>query len=152
MFLILFADDIDIFADSETNLQSSLDLLYDYCNRWKLLVKTSTTNILISRKGGRIRANLQFKYGENNIEIVHRFVYLGIVFTTSGCFADAQNTLPGQGLKAIFKMNKYLYKFTDVSVKHRLELFDKLVLPICNCSEVWGFHPGVTIEGVNTIL
>lgn len=150
MFLILYADDIVIFADSETDLQSSLDLLYNYRNRWKLLVNTLKTKILIFRKGGRLRANLQFKYGENNIEIVNRFVYLGTVFTTSGCFADAQNTFAGQGLKAIFKMNEYLYRFTDVSVKHRLELFDKLILPIFNCSEVWGFHPGAAIERVHT--
>jgi hypothetical protein len=71
---------------------------------------TLNTKILIFRKVGRLRGYLQFKYGENNIEIVNRFVYLGIVFSTSGCFADAQNTLAVQRLKAILKMNKYLYE------------------------------------------
>ncbi len=43
---------------------------------------------------------------------------------------NAQKTLAGQALKALFKMNRYLYKLTDISVMHILELFDKLVLPI----------------------
>ena len=40
----------------------------------------------------------------------------------------------------IFKTNTHLYKFTSISVSHRIELFDKLILPILNyASEVWGF-------------
>ena len=47
--------------------------------------------------------------------------------------------LSGQALKAIFKMNKHLYKFTSISVSHIIKLFDKLILPILNyASEVWG--------------
>ena len=44
-------------------------------------------------------------------------------------------------------MNKNLYKFTSISVSHRIELFDKLILPILNyASEVWGFVHGEVIE------
>jgi hypothetical protein len=65
-------------------------------------------------------------------------------------FSEAQNTFSGQAQKAIFKMNKYLYKFTNISVQHRLQLFDKLVLPILNnSSEVWGFIHGNAIERTN---
>ena len=53
-------------------------------------------------------------------------------------------------MKAMFSMNKYLHKFTDISVLHRLELFDKLVSPILNYScEVWGFIEGSAIERVH---
>ena len=56
MFLINFICRrycIVIFADSETELQISLDLLYYYCNRWKLLVNTAKTKVLVFKKGGR---------------------------------------------------------------------------------------------------
>ena len=44
-------------------------------------------------------------------------------------------------------MNKYLYRFTQISVDHRLELFDKLITPILNYgSEIWGFQKGDVIE------
>ena len=79
-------------------------------------------------------------YEHQVIEIVKTYKYLGIVFTTGGSFSEAQNTLAGQAQKAIFKLNKYLYKFTFVAPKHKLELFDKLISPILNYScEVWGF-------------
>ena len=31
-----------------------------------------------------------------------------------GAFAEAQNALSGQAQKVIFKLNKYLYKFTYI--------------------------------------
>lgn len=122
-------------------------MLFEYCNKWKLIVNTSKTKIMIFRKGGQLPANTRFHYGDTILEIVSKFVYLGILFTTRRSFSGAQNTLAGQGLKALFKMNKYLRKFTNISVKHKLELFDKLVLHILNYGcEVWGFHLGNAIE------
>ena len=53
---------------------------------------------------------LFFYYDGIPVEIVKHFTYLGIFF-----FAEAQITLSGQAQKAIFKLNKYLYKFTFIS-------------------------------------
>ena len=66
------------------------------------------------------------------MEVVGKFTYSGVVFSTGGSFTEAQKTLSGQALKAMFKMNKHLYKFTSILVSHRIELFDKLILPILN--------------------
>ena len=53
-------------------------------------------------------------------------------------------------MKAIFKLNKYLRKFTTIKIRHKLELFDKLVLPILNYGcETWGFHSGNALERVH---
>ena len=63
------------------------------------------------------------------------FSYLGIVFTSGGSFSLAR-----QAQKAILKLYCYLIKFTDVTPKHTLDLFDKLVSPILKyAAEVWGF-------------
>ncbi len=58
------------------------------------------------------------------IEIVNTFSYLGILFTTGGSFSETQSVLAGQAQKALFKLNKYLYKFTEITVVHRITLFD----------------------------
>ena len=75
---------------------------------------------------------------------------MGIVFSTGGSFSHAQLTLSGQALKGIFKMNKQLNKFTNLTVKHRIDLYDKLIYPMLSyCSEVWGFVEGTQIERVH---
>ena len=52
MFMLLYADDIVIFANSAEELQQSLDLLLNYCNIWKLTVNVARTKVMVFRKGG----------------------------------------------------------------------------------------------------
>ena len=62
---------------------------------WKLTVNTDKTKIMIFRKRGNLPRNLSFSYEGNNIEIVGKFVYLGITFTTRGSFNETHKTLSG---------------------------------------------------------
>ena len=150
MFMLLYADDIVIFSNTAEELQYGLNLLSEYCAKWKLKVNVSKSKILIFRAGGLLPRNLSFSYEGEVLEIVKSFKYLGIVFTAGGSFSEAQNTLAGQAQKAIFKLNKYLYKFTFISPEHKLELFDKLISPILNYScEVWGFCQAQAVERVH---
>ena len=58
LFLLLYADDIVLFAHSPDELQSLLETLQNYCIRWKLTVNTSKTKIVIFRKGDRLPRDL----------------------------------------------------------------------------------------------
>ena len=150
LFLLLYADDIGIFSKNAEELQAGLDLLVNYCNRWKLKVNVDKTKIMVFRNGGVLPRKLMFYYNGQQLEIVNKFRYLGVVFTPGGSFSECQNTLAGQGQNAIFQLNKYLYKFTFLSPRHKLELFDKSILPILNYGgEVWGFSQANTIERVH---
>ena len=75
---------------------------------------------------------------------------LVLLFTVGGSFSEAKITLAGQAKKANFQLNKYLYKFTFLPPRHKLYLFDKLILPILNYgSEVWGFSKATAVERVH---
>ena len=93
LFLLLHADDIVIFSESVTGLQNGLNILHDYCNKWKLSVNIDKSKVVIFRKGGRIGRDVSFKYGETELEIVSKYTYLGIVFTSGVLFNSAQSTL-----------------------------------------------------------
>ena len=84
LFLLLYADDIVIFFESNDGLQKGLNILYEYCQRWKLTVNPIKSKIIFFRKGSRLPQNLSFRYGDTNLEIVNKFIYLGIVFTSGG--------------------------------------------------------------------
>ena len=54
IFLLMYADDIVLFSETEDGLQSGLNVLHDYCQKWKLTVNTQKTKIVIFRKGGTV--------------------------------------------------------------------------------------------------
>ena len=150
LFILLYADDIVIFSSSPEGLQNGLNNLDAYCKRWKLKVNTIKTKVIVFRKAGMLPRSLNFTFDNIVLEIVSKFTYLGVVFTSGGSFTEMQNTLAGQARKALFLLEKYVYKFTTLTVTHMIDLFDKLIFPILNyCSEVWGFIQANAVERVH---
>ena len=84
LLLLLYADDIVLFGKTAEELQKSLDILEESCDRWKLTVNKSKSKIVIFRIGGKLPANLQFNYKGSKLNIVNKFCYLGIVLTSGG--------------------------------------------------------------------
>jgi len=111
IFPLLYANDIVLFADSKAELQTSLNVLYNYCQKWKLVGNTNKKKLMVFKKRIRLSNNLKFYYNNLEIESVNKVTYLGIVFSIGGSFSHAQLTLSGQTLKGIFKMNKQLNHF-----------------------------------------
>ena len=76
LFLIMYADDTALLAESASNLQNMLNLFHEYCHKWKLKVNIDKTKIMICSKG-RLPTNINFKYGNKELEIEKDFLYLG---------------------------------------------------------------------------
>lgn len=52
------------------------------------------------------------------------------MFASGGSFRSAQQTLSDKAQKAVFKLKRFLYQYSDgTGVKHTLDLFDNLVSP-----------------------
>lgn len=54
IFLLLYADDIVIFPETPEDARTSLDILYDYCQKWNLKVNIDNSKVMVFRKGGKI--------------------------------------------------------------------------------------------------
>ena len=70
VFMLLYADDIVIFGKSANELQEGLNVLSEYCQKWKLTVNAAKTKAMVFRKGGVLPRNLGFYYEGNRIQIV----------------------------------------------------------------------------------
>ena len=91
---------------------------------WKLKVNVNKTKIMVFRSGGILRRNLSFLYERKQIEIVQKFTYLGLIFTTGDSFSETFELLAGQARKAMFNLNKCLHWFTQITPKHYLCLIN----------------------------
>ena len=74
-------------------------------------MNTAKTKIMVFRKGGRLPLDMKFYYNKEDLDLVNRFVYLGLVFTCRGVFTNAQKMLGEQGRKSVFKIMKYIHPF-----------------------------------------
>ena len=138
IFCLLYADDTLVLAESDIQLQRALDSLHIYCNKWSLKVNIDKTKVIIF-SAGRIRKYKSFKFGENSIDVVDDYVYLGTTFNFNGKFHKAI-------AKQVLQAKKAYYGLLTKVKKHNLDadvfidLVEKLVIPtLLYGSEIWGF-------------
>jgi predicted HTH domain antitoxin len=77
IFVMLYADDTILLAESAENLQVQLNAFVD---NWEMKVNVDKTKIMVFGFG-KLRQNLKFTYENVDIEIVKQFNYLGVIFT-----------------------------------------------------------------------
>ena len=139
IILLLFADDMVIIGKTPNELQKSLDLLKLYCDKSGLKVNIDKTKTMVFRKRGRILSNEKWFYGNELLETVNNFNYLGTYFNYTGTFCLNQEMLAGKGLKAL---NLFMYKLKKYGLSPGIlcQVFDAFVSSILNYGcEVWRF-------------
>lgn len=95
---------------------------------------------------GKIRAFPEFKIGEENIEVVPDYNYLGVVFNYNGLFNKQINKQVVQANRALYALNVKSQKLI-LPIDTQLELFDKIIKPILTYgSEIWGLCNSNQIE------
>ena len=87
--------------------------------------------------------------GDNKIEIIKQYKYLGVVFSSTGSFLNTRKHIAEQARKA---MHLLFMCINNLSLPLDLQLkqFDNTVLPIlCYGSEIWGFEDIKLIENIH---
>lgn len=77
---LLYADDVSLLAESKEDLQIMLNVLYNWCCRWRLTINESKTQILHFRKKQKPRSPKAFSCDNLNLEYTSLYKYLGFVF------------------------------------------------------------------------
>ena len=149
IFYLLFADDLVLIAETKIKLQRLLNELDLYCTKHKLTVNLGKTNIVVFRRGGRLRNYEKWFYRNQQIKVVSYFKYLGVVLSCSGLWSKAQLTLAEQAAKALFSVISQLKAIGDVPIRICFKIFDSKISPILSyCCEVWGYIPAPDIERI----
>jgi hypothetical protein len=139
MFVLLYADDTIVLAESEEELQKALNAVYEYCNIWKLTVNTSKTKVVVFSKGKIKRCPSFFLFGDEHVEVVDDYIYLGTTMNYNGRFNKAIHKQVVQAKRAMFSLLTKARRL-DLPVDIQCELFEKMIVPILLYgSEVWGF-------------
>ena len=88
---MLFADDIILMAATIAGLQNQMNVLHDCTQRLHLNVNLSKTKVMIFRKGSNLSNKEQWVFGNQRLEVVKSYKYLGFILSTKLSFDVATN-------------------------------------------------------------
>ena len=133
----MYADDVILIASTPVGLQNLLDTVNGFCTNWRLTVNaTKSKCITFSRKNKKNKRDI-FTIGDNLLENVCQFTYLGVDISASGSLKASMNSLCTKANKAKYALNN-IAKLKRFPVKTTIRLFDAAILPILTYgSEVW---------------
>ena len=142
----MYADDTIILADSKDNLQLALNALRSYCEKWKLEINCSKTKITIFSRSKINHTNFNFTYGNQTIETIDNYKYLGVILNYNGSFKLALDNLRSQASRAMYSLISKSRRL-GLPIKDQLHLFDSIVSPIMlyGC-EIWGYSDVSILE------
>ena len=103
LFILLYADDSVIFSETPENLQLLLTRSKHYCDKWKLKLNAKKCKIIIFSRG-KVRKYPKFYIGEDNVEVVSAFVYLGLKLNYNNKMNEALRDLYDRASRAIFSL------------------------------------------------
>ena len=93
--------------------------------------------IVKKKKSKIVLTNLSF--ADKTIDFCNSYTYLGSIISNTGNFKININELSKSASRAMYNLLGNTNKFLTRNIRILIDLFDKIILPICtyNC-EVWG--------------
>lgn len=122
-----FADDIVLVAKSERELEININVWVDILKKYNLIVNNEKTKVMaISHK----EENINIRMGEETLEQVEVFKYLGIILNNKG----TQEKEIGNRIKIATKTYNAIYKKflnkKEISPKTKLTVYNTVYTPI----------------------
>ena len=112
---ILYADDVVMFCKSVSEAENLLHIINDTCLRFGLTISFKKTKTQVFNNNDIADKPSLFSIGDQKIENVQEFTYLGQLITTkeNACFTDLRIT------RSIAKFNELRKVLTDTKINMR---------------------------------
>ena len=137
---LLYADDIAIVSHNEEELQQMLDIVYNWCDKWRLVLNAEKTKIVHFRKQTVPRSNINLHFGENQLQYIEKYKYLGCIFNEFLDFTVTSNVLSDASGRALSSILNKLQHNQNLQLETFEKLYSSCVVPIMDyCAGVWGF-------------
>jgi hypothetical protein len=147
----MFADDIALMSDTVKGLQSQLNALSEFCDKYMLSVNETKTKIVVFKKGGVLARNEKWTYKNTYLEVVSSFCYVGLKFTQQISMNSMVHDLCVKGKRVMISTLNSLYGYGQLSSYTFFKLFDCKISPqLLYGSEIWGLGRFDELERVQT--
>lgn len=124
--VLLYADDLVIYSENREQLQLAIDALVEYCDINVLKVNLSKTKVLKFRRGGRLKHDDQFMFGDKIVHFCNEYEYLGLIMQPTG---TVTRHVRKRCLKASIAMC-IVKNLSMLSLNGALRYFEVMIKPI----------------------
>ena len=147
-FMLAYADDMVILAERPTDLQEMLNILQRYAKRNDLVINAAKSKVMRFSGNGHL-SKRNWTYGNEELEEVKSFVYLGFTFTSSGRHKKHIEGLASSGKRRVASVWSIAEKnFTENFIIRR-QMFYSLVRPAFTYGcEIFGYEECEELERV----
>jgi hypothetical protein len=137
--ILLYADDMILLAYNVFDLQEKINVLRNYFMANDLQVNLNKTKVVIFRQGNVKLRKIKIFWGEDEIEIVDKYIYLGVPMYGHMLYKSTIDHFVSKGYQAQKDLFHLFFKARICNIESRLHLFDCLVKSVfLYCSHIWG--------------
>ncbi len=141
-----------LLAESQAELQSLIDLMNNWCNKYRFKINPSKSNVVHFRNPPKQRTNHVFKLYNNGpeLECVENYKYLGSFLDEYLTFNKATEVLSTAANRALGGMINKFKSMREMSYRTYSKLYDSMVCPVMDYgSAVWGVKNFEKLEQVH---
>ena len=108
---LLYADDLFLIADNETDLKLQMNSLENFADRYKMEINPKKTKVVIFHEKNKIPNETTFSsIGKHQIKATNQYKYLGVSLDNKGSFKNHVEML-------MKKTGKCIYSVVDDGMK-----------------------------------
>ena len=141
--VLLYADDIVLISENETNLQKMLTIIDKWCSKWQMKVNPDKTKVIHFRKQKKKETNYKFQIGEKEIGKVSCYKYLGVLFDQHLTFKNCAASLSESAGRSLSSIISKFPSLTNSKIDYNsfTKLYTSCVRPILDYgASIWGFN------------
>ena len=124
--VLAYADDLVLLANSELELQKLVNILQEWCSKFRIAVNIEKTNVMVFNSDVEPKIVLDGQILCN----VDNYKYLGVWFDKHLRFEKHAKLTASSGNRAFGYLIQKIKTYRDLNHQSYSKLFDNLVLPI----------------------
>ena len=148
--ILLYADDIILIAETESDLQNMLSCASNWCKKWRLTVNEKKTEIMHFRNPAMRKSEFEFHFGTSKLNYTNCYKYLGFYLDEHMHFIKGTTVLTESANRALGGVIAKTKNLRDIGFSTYSKLYQACVCPVIDyVAGVWGFKHYAKSESVH---
>ena len=146
---LAYADDVVILAKDKRDLENMIKTLFNYLKRKKLTLNVQKSKVMVFKKGGRRAIYNKWMWGEEKIEEVKEYNYLGYLLQNTNSDEKHVQKVCAKATRAMAQVWSIGERRFRDNFKIKMAMFDSIVKGILMYgTEIWGWKERKVIENI----